>query len=159
MLGQDFEDEVWSRFVFELVIWPNRLLWKDELNPRVRCAFGNVSVVTFLRAGNRKQWTNSLSKQGVWRIRPAFALHLNQDSHEAILYSKSRGRWARQRPRWIVRGSDEGGWRGLGRDHGRGEGSIDNILSRVTFLCLRVQHHHHRHQNLLQGWLSILLLS
>ena len=42
MLGRDFEDEVWSRFVFELVIWPNRLLWKDELNPRVRCAFGNV---------------------------------------------------------------------------------------------------------------------
>ena len=29
--------------------------------------------------------------------------------------------------------------------------SIDNILSRVTFLCLRVQHHHHRPQNLLQG--------
>ena len=42
MLGRDFEDEVWTRFVFELVIWPNRLLWKDELNPRVRCAFGNV---------------------------------------------------------------------------------------------------------------------
>ena len=37
------------------------------------------------------------------------------------------------------------------QDHGRGERSIDNILSRVTFLCLRVQHHHHRHQNLLQG--------
>ena len=29
--------------------------------------------------------------------------------------------------------------------------SIDNILPRVTFLRLRVQHHHHRHQNLLQG--------
>ena len=28
--------------------------------------------------------------------------------------------------------------------------SIDNILPRVTFLCLRVQQHHHRHQNLLQ---------
>ena len=29
--------------------------------------------------------------------------------------------------------------------------SIDNILPRVTFLCLRVQqHHHHCHQNLLQ---------
>ena len=44
MLGRDFEDEVWSRFVVELVIWPNRLLWKDELNPRVCCAFGNVSI-------------------------------------------------------------------------------------------------------------------
>ena len=42
MLGRDFEDEVWTRFLFELVIWPNRLLCKDELNPRVRCAFGNV---------------------------------------------------------------------------------------------------------------------
>ena len=28
--------------------------------------------------------------------------------------------------------------------------SIDNILPRVTFLYLRVQHHNHRHQNLLQ---------
>ena len=28
--------------MFELVICPNRLLWKDELNPQVRCAFGNV---------------------------------------------------------------------------------------------------------------------
>ena len=42
MLGRDFDDEVWPRFVFELVIWHNRLLWIDELNPRVRCAFGNV---------------------------------------------------------------------------------------------------------------------
>ena len=30
------------------------------------------------------------------------------------------------------------------------ERSIDNILHRVTFLRLRVQPHHHRHQNLLQ---------
>ena len=119
----------------------------------------SLSVVTFLRAGNRKQWTNSLSKQRVWRMRPASALNLNQDSHEAILYSKSRGRWARQRPRRRVRGCDDFEGKGLVRDHGRGERSMYNILSRVTFLCLRVQHHHHRHQNLLQGWLSILLLS
>ena len=45
MLGRDSEDEIWSRFVFELVICPNRLLRKDELNPRVRCAFGNVSFL------------------------------------------------------------------------------------------------------------------
>ena len=38
MLGQDSEDEIRSRFAFELAIW----LWQDELNPRVRCAFGNV---------------------------------------------------------------------------------------------------------------------
>ena len=38
MLSQDSEDEMRSRFVFVLAIW----LWQDELNPRVRCAFGNV---------------------------------------------------------------------------------------------------------------------
>ena len=36
--------EMWSRFVFELLIWPQKLLWQDELNSRVRCAFGNVFV-------------------------------------------------------------------------------------------------------------------
>ena len=35
MLGRCSNDEIWSRFVFELVIW-------SDLNPRVRCAFGNV---------------------------------------------------------------------------------------------------------------------
>ena len=29
--------------------------------------------------------------------------------------------------------------------------SIDNILHSSPLLSLRVQHHHHRHQNLLQG--------
>ena len=48
LLCPDFEDEFWSRFVFELVVWPNRLLWKDELNPRVRCAFGNVNITASL---------------------------------------------------------------------------------------------------------------
>ena len=38
MLSQDSEDEIRSRFEFELAI----LLWQVELNPRVRCAFGNV---------------------------------------------------------------------------------------------------------------------
>ena len=38
MLSQDSEDDIRSRFAFELAIW----LWQDELNPRVRCAFGNV---------------------------------------------------------------------------------------------------------------------
>ena len=41
MLSQDSEDEIRSRFVFELAIW----LWQDELNPRVRCAFGNVLLM------------------------------------------------------------------------------------------------------------------
>ena len=48
MLSQDSEDEIRSRFVFELAI----CLWQDELNPRVRCAFGNVyvhaDILTFL---------------------------------------------------------------------------------------------------------------
>ena len=48
MLSQDSEDEMWSRFVFELVIWPQKLLWQDELNPRVRCAFGNVFFFPFM---------------------------------------------------------------------------------------------------------------
>ena len=33
---------LWSRFVFELAIW----LWQDELNPPVRCAFGNVLFIS-----------------------------------------------------------------------------------------------------------------
>ena len=49
-----------------------------------------------------------LCQKRVWRMRPASALNLNQDSHEAILYSKSQGRWARQRPRRRVRGHTEG---------------------------------------------------
>ena len=40
MLSQNSEDEIRSRFAFELAMW----LWQDELNPRVRCAFGNVSL-------------------------------------------------------------------------------------------------------------------
>ena len=50
MFCRGYEVESLSRFWrwslikiwVELVIWPNRLLWKDELNPRVRCAFGIV---------------------------------------------------------------------------------------------------------------------
>ena len=50
MFGWDFEVNAWSRFWRRnlimicdwIVIWSIRLLWLDELNPRVRCAFGNV---------------------------------------------------------------------------------------------------------------------
>ena len=45
MLSQESEDEIRSRFAFELAIW----LWQDELNPRVRCAFGNVCTSTSKR--------------------------------------------------------------------------------------------------------------
>ena len=50
MFGWNFEVNAWSRFWRRnlimicdwIVIWPIRLLWLDELNPWVRCAFGNV---------------------------------------------------------------------------------------------------------------------
>ena len=45
MLSQDSEDEIRSRFGFELAMW----LWQDGLNPRVRCAFGNV--FSYLKEG------------------------------------------------------------------------------------------------------------
>ena len=46
MLCWDSEDEMWSRC---LNLWYDlrKLLWQDELNPRVRCAFGNVFVFFF----------------------------------------------------------------------------------------------------------------
>ena len=47
MLSRDSEDEMWTRFVFELVLYDfKKLLWQDELNPWVRCAFANVSFCT-----------------------------------------------------------------------------------------------------------------
>ena len=48
--SRDFEDEMWQRFAFELVLWYDfkKLLWQDELKPRVRCAFGNVLFPIFL---------------------------------------------------------------------------------------------------------------
>ena len=40
----------WKRYLIMIcdwiVIWPIRLLWLDELNPRVRCAFGNIFRLT-----------------------------------------------------------------------------------------------------------------
>ena len=57
----DFEDEVWSKFVFELVIWPSRFLWKDELNPRVRCAFGNVSFSLTYRKSTSEELSREIS--------------------------------------------------------------------------------------------------
>ena len=40
--SRDSEDEMWPRFVLSLWYDFKKLLWQDELNPRVRCAFGNV---------------------------------------------------------------------------------------------------------------------
>ena len=68
MLGRDFEDEVWSRFVFELVIWPNSLLWKDELNPRVRCAFGNVLDTYPVTHTHNRPWRNKRNHCLGWLV-------------------------------------------------------------------------------------------
>ena len=53
MLSRDSEDEMW--FVFELWYDLKKLLWQDELNPRVRCAFGNV----FSRTWSQADWNDS----------------------------------------------------------------------------------------------------
>jgi len=42
MLDRFSEDEIWSRFLLNL-IRPKKLLWQAKLNPRVCCAFGNVT--------------------------------------------------------------------------------------------------------------------
>ena len=44
MLGPDFEDEFDQDLCLNLWNDFKKLLWKDELNPRVRCAFGNVLI-------------------------------------------------------------------------------------------------------------------
>ena len=69
MLSQDSEDEIRSRFAFELAIW----LWQDELNPRVRCSFGNVCYhwwVSEIRSVNRRTrfFRNSFS----WFLDPTW---------------------------------------------------------------------------------------
>ena len=42
MLSQDSEDEFDQDLCLNLWHGLKKLLWQDELNPRVRCAFGNV---------------------------------------------------------------------------------------------------------------------
>ena len=34
------DQDLWLNLYYDL----KKLLWRDELNPRVRCAFGNVSL-------------------------------------------------------------------------------------------------------------------
>ena len=65
MFSWDSEYEICSRFVFELVIWPNRLLWKDELNPRVRCAFGNVYFLSLFFSNMKTGWWYHLVPGGL----------------------------------------------------------------------------------------------
>ena len=44
MLSRDSEDKMGCDLCLNLWYDLKRLLWQDELNPRVRCAFGNVSL-------------------------------------------------------------------------------------------------------------------
>ena len=104
MLGRDFEDEVWSRFVFELVIRPNRLLWKDELNPWVRCAFGNVIFI--LVEGMEVCPENQLVYFGCniwyiyWSWRLVFGQFCGFNAHPS-LHSAGLIKWG-QRFNWIL---------------------------------------------------------
>ena len=74
MLSQDSEDEIRSRFVFELAIW----LWQDELNPRVRCAFGNVwsvksvSYESFATVGEIRVWWRADFQSGSRVLKKVF---------------------------------------------------------------------------------------
>ena len=49
LIGWDSENEVWSRFVFEHVIWHIRILWQAKLSPHGCCALGNVFRLTMFR--------------------------------------------------------------------------------------------------------------
>ena len=56
MLGPDFEDEFDQDLCLNLWNYFKKLLWKDELNPRVRCAFGNVFLLQeILRYSKQKR--------------------------------------------------------------------------------------------------------
>ena len=45
MLSRDSEDKMWCDLCLNLWYDLKKLLWQDELNPRVRCAFGNVYYI------------------------------------------------------------------------------------------------------------------
>ena len=80
-------------------------------------------------------------------MRPASALSLNQDSHEARAEEDEQGNVHVDESEDVMEGEEENLDEIMGEVNKR---SIDNTLPRVTFLRLRVQHHHHCHQNLLQ---------
>ena len=44
MLSRDSEDKMGCDLCLKFDL--KKLLWQDELNPRVRCAFGNVSFIS-----------------------------------------------------------------------------------------------------------------
>ena len=50
MLSRDSEDKMGCDLCLNLWYDLKRLLWQDELNPRVRCAFGNVLLLLLLKS-------------------------------------------------------------------------------------------------------------
>ena len=85
MLSRDSEDEMWSRLVFEVMIWPQKWLWQDELNPRVRCAFGNVSLLCMFQyqASRQPWWTVSFwfwSRPSGWFLQTWDVLNIWYDN-------------------------------------------------------------------------------
>ena len=66
MLSQDSEDEIRSRFVFELAIW----LWQDELNPLVRNLLVLVPVVNTLKSSVHVTWflKSVIACPGTWTL-------------------------------------------------------------------------------------------
>ena len=76
MFGWDFEVNAWSRFwnwIFDQDLCKN--LWY-ELNPRVRCAFGNVSISAYMQSlffakniwCNKCKHPTSFQGYGIWRF-------------------------------------------------------------------------------------------
>ena len=69
MLGRDSEGEIWSRF---MNLWYDfkKLLWQDELNPRVLCAFGNVYILTQFWETSSPEHSSGhqASRFGVYRL-------------------------------------------------------------------------------------------
>ena len=57
MLSQDSEDEFDQDLCLSLCHGLKKSLWQDELNPRVRCAFGNVLPVIPLLLLIARRWT------------------------------------------------------------------------------------------------------
>ena len=116
MLSQDSEDEIRSRFVFELAIW----LWQDELNPRVRCAFGNVyntpslspnqvqkrcATISFLAMKVETQKL-SLPRKGMLKVfnsqlfRSKKKWSSERSEHFEQQYPIRAERWSREERRW-----------------------------------------------------------
>ena len=61
MLSRDSEDEFDQDLCLNLWNYFKKLLWKDELNPRVRCAFGNVLfLITYVLEGLRARFNQSI---------------------------------------------------------------------------------------------------